>query len=101
MQEIALQVFDYLQANPFASLGIAFIAGLAATKTVAWERRAAFLVFVIVGLLGLFLGRFVLVYFGLNQYLETISQFRILFDFIAAYIGSFVIAAVLHAVKPT
>ena len=101
MQEVALQVFDYLQANPLASLGIAFIAGLAGTKTVAYERRAAFVVFVIVGLIGLFLGQFVLFYFRLNEYLEKISEFRILFDFIAAYVGSFIIAAIIYAVKPT
>jgi uncharacterized membrane protein YeaQ/YmgE (transglycosylase-associated protein family) len=91
----------YLQANPFASLGIAFVAGFTATKTVAYERRSALVVFVIVGLIGLFLGQFVLLYFGLNQYLEKIPQFRILFDFIAAYVGSFVIAAIIHALKPT
>ena len=101
MQEIVQQVFDYLQGNPLASVGIAFVAGLAATKTVAYERRSAFVVFVIVGIIGLFLGQFVLFYFRLNEYLEKISEFRILFDFIAAYLGSFVIAAIIHAIKPT
>jgi uncharacterized membrane protein YeaQ/YmgE (transglycosylase-associated protein family) len=101
LQEIVHQVFDYLQGNLLASVGIAFVAGLAATKTVAYERRSAFIVFIIVGLIGLFLGQFVLFYFHLNEYLEKISEFRILFDFIAAYVGSFIIAAILHAIKPT
>jgi hypothetical protein len=33
--------------------------------------------------------------------LETISQVRLLFDFIAAYIGSFVVAAIIHFIRPT
>ncbi|MGH7874753.1 MAG: hypothetical protein ACREQO_21385 [Candidatus Binatia bacterium] len=101
LQEIFHQVFDYLQSNPLASVGIAFVAGLAATKTVAHERRSAFVLFVIVGLIGLFLSQSVLIYFGLVNYLERLPEFRILFDFIAAYVGSFVIAAVIHAIKPT
>ena len=101
MQEIVQQVVDHLQGNPLSSVGIAFVAGLAATKTVAYERRSAFVVFVIVGIIGLFLGQFVLFYFRLNEYLEKISEFRILFDFIAAYVGSFIIAAIFHAIKPT
>jgi len=55
----------------------------------------------IVGLVGLFLGEFMLVYFALNDYLENISQFRIFFDFIAAYVGSFFVAAIIHFIKPT
>jgi len=50
---------------------------------------------------GLFLGEFVLLYYRLDEYLETISQFRILFDLIAAYIGSFIVAAIFHFIKPT
>jgi uncharacterized membrane protein YeaQ/YmgE (transglycosylase-associated protein family) len=101
LQEIIHQVFDYLQASPLASLGIAFVAGLAATKTVAYERRSPFILSVIVGVIGLFLGQFVLLYFGLNEYLEKLPEFRIVFDFIAAYVASFVVAAIIHAIKPT
>lgn len=82
-------------------MGIAFVAGLAATKTVAYERRSSFILFVIVGLIGWFLGQFVLLYFGLNEYLEKLPEFRILFDLIAAYVGSFVVAAIFHAIRPT
>jgi uncharacterized membrane protein YeaQ/YmgE (transglycosylase-associated protein family) len=101
LQEIVQQVFDYLQANPLSSVGIAFLAGLAATKTVAYHRRSAFIVFGIVGVIGLFLSQVVLIYFGLNEYVEKLPELRILFDFIAAYLGSFVIAAIIHAIKPT
>jgi uncharacterized membrane protein YeaQ/YmgE (transglycosylase-associated protein family) len=101
VQEIAQEVFAYLQNHWIISLGIALIAGFAADKTVAYERRSSFFFFLIVGLIGLFLGQFVLLYFGLKDYLENISEFRIFFDFIAAYVGSFFIAAIIHFIKPT
>jgi uncharacterized membrane protein YeaQ/YmgE (transglycosylase-associated protein family) len=101
LQEIVQEIFAYLKDSPFVSLVIAFVAGMAADKTVAHERRSSAVFFLIVGLFGLFLGEFVIFYFRLVEYLETISEFRIFFDFIAAYIGSFIIAAIIHFVKPT
>ncbi len=100
MQEIAQQVIDYLKANPALSLGIAFICGIAAVKSVAHERRTGPLVYLIVGLTGFFLGQFVIFYFRFQEYLQEISAFRILFDLIAAYIGSFIIATIIHFIKP-
>jgi hypothetical protein len=41
-----------------------------------------------------------LFYFGLKEHLEKISEFRLLLDFIAAYIGSFIVATLIHFVKP-
>ena len=101
MGETVQRVAAYLQPNPVLSLGIAFVAGFAAMKTVAYDQRAGFILFALVGVVGLFLGEFVLVYYGLDEYLEPISAFRILFDLIAAYIGSFIIAAMIHFIKPT
>ena len=101
MQEAAQEVFVYLQGSVWVSLIVAFIAGLAAVKTVAYEERARVVLFLIVGVLGLFLGEFMLFWFNLDVYLEKIAQLRILFDFVAAYLGSFVIAAIIHFVKPT
>jgi uncharacterized membrane protein YeaQ/YmgE (transglycosylase-associated protein family) len=95
------KVAAYLQPNPVLSLGVAFVAGFAAMKTVAYDQRAGFILFSLVGVVGLILGEFVLLYYGLDGYLEPISEFRILFDFIAAYIGSFLVAAIIHFVKPT
>jgi uncharacterized membrane protein YeaQ/YmgE (transglycosylase-associated protein family) len=95
------KVAAYLQPNPVLSLGVAFVAGFAAMKTVAYDQRAGFILFSLVGVVGLFLGEFVLLYYGLDGYLEPISEFRILFDFIAAYIGSFLVAAIIHFIKPT
>jgi uncharacterized membrane protein YeaQ/YmgE (transglycosylase-associated protein family) len=83
------------------SLTLAFVAGFAADKTVAYERRSGVLFFLIIGILGLFLGEFMLVYSTLDEYLEDISEFRILIDFIVAYLGSFFVAAIVHFVKPT
>jgi uncharacterized membrane protein YeaQ/YmgE (transglycosylase-associated protein family) len=95
------KVAAYLQPNPVLSLGVAFVAGFAAMKTVAYDQRAGFILFSLVGVVGLILGEFVLLYYGLDGYLEPISEFRILFDFIAAYIGSFLVAAIIHFIKPT
>ena len=101
MGETLEKVAAYLQPNPVLSLGLAFVAGFAAMKTVAYDQRAGFILFSLVGVVGLILGEFVLLYYGLDGYLEPISEFRILFDFIAAYIGSFLVAAIIHFVKPT
>jgi len=46
-------------------------------------------------------GEFVIFCFRLVDYLEKISEFRVFFDFIAGYVGSFVIAAITHFVRPT
>jgi uncharacterized membrane protein YeaQ/YmgE (transglycosylase-associated protein family) len=99
--EAVQRVAAYLQPNPVLSLGLAFVAGFAAMKTVAYDKRAGFILFALVGLVGLILGEFVLIYYGLDEYLQPISEFRILFDFIAAYIGSFIVAAIIHFIKPT
>jgi uncharacterized membrane protein YeaQ/YmgE (transglycosylase-associated protein family) len=95
------KVSTYLQPNPILSLGIAFVAGFAAAKTVAYDQRANFVLFLIVGIVGLFLGEFMIFYYGLDEYLDNIAAFRLLFDFIAAYVGSFVVAAIVHFIKPT
>jgi uncharacterized membrane protein YeaQ/YmgE (transglycosylase-associated protein family) len=99
--ESAQEVFVYLQGGIIVSLILAFVAGFAADKTVAYERRSGVLFFLTIGLLGLFLGEFVLVYSRLDKYLEGIAEFRVLFDLIAAYLGSFFIAAIIHFIKPT
>jgi uncharacterized membrane protein YeaQ/YmgE (transglycosylase-associated protein family) len=101
LQESAQEVFVYLQGSVIVSLTLAFIAGFAADKTVAYERRSGVLFFLIIGILGLFLGEFVIVYSRLDEYLEGIAEFRILIDLIAAYVGAFFIAAIIHFIKPT
>jgi uncharacterized membrane protein YeaQ/YmgE (transglycosylase-associated protein family) len=100
LQEIAREVHAYLQANAVLYAGIAFVAGFLAHKTVVREASSAFVLSAIIGLVGLFLGQFMLFYFGLKEHLEKISEFRLLLDFIAAYIGSFIVATLIHFVKP-
>ena len=82
------------------SLAVAFIAGWAASKTVASEWRSGVILWLFVGVAGLFLSQFVLLFSGLQDYIEGISEFRILFDLIAAYVASFFIAALIHFVRP-
>jgi uncharacterized membrane protein YeaQ/YmgE (transglycosylase-associated protein family) len=98
--ECATEVFAYLQGSIIVSLGLAFVAGFAADKTVAHERRSGVLFFLVVGLLGLFLGEFMLVYSRIVEYLENIAELRILVDIIVAYLGSFFVTAIIHFVKP-
>lgn len=82
------------------NLVVAFISGLAATRTVAYERRGNWVSALIVGVLGFFLAQFAIIYFGLVGYFEQLPGFRVLFDFLAAYVGSFVVATLIHFVKP-
>src|SRR5207249_1592260 len=100
MQEIGQEVLAYLLGNPVLYVGIAFVAGFAGNKTVAYEGRSGFLLFLIVGLIGLFLGQFMVFFFGLHDYLEKLPKLRFLFDFITAYIGSFIMATIIHFIKP-
>ena len=101
MQEIAREVLAYFQGNTVLYVGMAFVAGFLAHKTVVRDAGAAIILSLFIGAVGLFLGQFMLVYFRLTEYLEKISEFRLLFDFLAAYVGSFIVAAVIHFVKPT
>ena len=82
------------------SLAVAFVAGWAASKTVASEWRSGVILWLFVGVAGLFLSQFVLLFSGLQDYIDGISEFRILFDLIAAYVASFFIAALIHFVRP-
>jgi uncharacterized membrane protein YeaQ/YmgE (transglycosylase-associated protein family) len=100
MQETAQLAFRYLLGNPIVYLGIAFIGGIAGSKTVAYERRAGFFLYLLIGVFGLFLSQFVILFFGLQEYLEKLPDFRLLFDFLAACIGSFVVATIIHFIKP-
>ena len=100
MRETAQVVFHYLLGNPVIYLGVAFIAGLAANKTVAHDGRAGFFLYLLIGVFGLFLSQFVILFFGLQEYMEKLPEFRVLFDFLTAYVGSFVVAAIIHFIKP-
>ena len=100
MRETAQVVFHYLLGSPVVYLGVAFIAGLAANKTVAHDGRAGFFLYLLIGVFGLFLSQFVILFFGLQEYLEKLPEFRVLIDFLTAYVGSFIVAAIIHFIKP-
>lgn len=101
MQEIAQQVLANIQANPVVAFGIALLAGFSATRLVAAERRPGVVGSIIVGFMGFFLGNLALTYFRLTEYLDNLHALRIFIDFFVAFLGSFVIAGIIHFFKPT
>jgi uncharacterized membrane protein YeaQ/YmgE (transglycosylase-associated protein family) len=100
MKEIVQEVLEYFRENLVVTLVIALIAGFAARKTVAHGEKGNFALYFIVGLLGSFLGQYAILYFGLKEIMEELAAFRLVFDFLAAYIGSFILAALIHFIKP-
>lgn len=101
MQQIVQDILIYIQSNPVLSLAIAFIAGFLATRIVAAERRPGVLGFTIIGLCGFFLGHFMIAYYQYTEYLDSLLELRVIADMIAAFIGSFVIAGIIHFIRPT
>jgi uncharacterized membrane protein YeaQ/YmgE (transglycosylase-associated protein family) len=99
MREIAEEAWRYLQDNLLVMLAIALLAGVAAFKTVVYEKRGNPILFFVVGLFGTFLGQFAILYFGLKEILDQIAEFRLFFDLLAAYIGSFVVISFIHFLK--
>ena len=98
--EAAQQVWAYFQAYPVAAAIIAYVAGWAASVTVERGRARTWVFHIFVGVLGAFLGQYALVCLGLREILEKLPEFRYLFDFFIAYLGSFVVAAIVHFIKP-
>src|SRR3990170_8070087 len=100
MKEIAQAALQYIQENLLVSLVFAVIAGFAGMKSVSLAKKTNPALFFIVGALGVFLGQFAMLYFGLKGILDEVSQFRLLFDLLAAYIGSFIIASIINIFSP-
>ena len=98
--DVAQQVWGYFQAYPLSSSIIAYVAGWAASVTVERGRSRIWIFHIFVGVLGSFLGQYALVYLGLREISEKLPEFRYLFDFFIAYLGSFVVAAIVHFIKP-
>jgi len=101
MQDAALEALIYSIDHPFLTLVIAFLAGLLASKIVAADRRPGVFGFTIIGLIGFFLSHFVLSYYQLNETLDGLHELRIFIDLVAAFFGSFVIAGIIHFLKPS
>ena len=101
MQEAALEALIYSIDNPLLTLVIALLAGFLASKIVAADRRPGVIGFTIIGLIGFFLSHFVLSYYQLSETFDNLHQLRIFIDLVAAFFGSFVIAGVIHFLKPS
>ena len=101
MQEIVLDQLIYIIDNPVLILVISFIAGFLATRLVAPSRRFGWFASLMIGLMGFFLGYFVLSYNQLNEHLDSLLELRIIIDLLAAFVGSFVIAGIIHFIKPS
>jgi uncharacterized membrane protein YeaQ/YmgE (transglycosylase-associated protein family) len=101
MQEAALEALIYSIDNPILTLVIAFLAGFLASRIVAADRRPGVIGFTIIGLIGFFLSHFVLSYYQLSETLESLHELRVFIDLVAAFFGSFVIAGIIHFLKPS
>jgi uncharacterized membrane protein YeaQ/YmgE (transglycosylase-associated protein family) len=101
MEQTADEVLRYFQNNILILPFIAFIAGFAAVKSVSYGKRVGIVLYLVIGFLGFFLGEFLLFFSGLKEFLsENLPSFRLFFDFLAAYIGSFIVAAFVHLFRP-
>jgi len=100
MKEIAQAALQYIQENLLVSLVFAVIAGFAGMKTVSLAKKTNPALFFIVGALGVFLGQFAILYFGLKGIIDEISAFRPFFDLLVAYIGAFIVASLVNIFKP-
>ena len=100
MKEIAQAALGSIQENLLVSVVIAVIAGFAGMKTVSFAKKTNPALFFIVGALGVFLGQFAILYFGLKEIIDEVSAFRPVFDFLAAYIGAFIIASLINIFSP-
>ena len=100
MKETAQAALGYIQENLLVSVVIAVIAGFAGMKTVSFAKKTNPALFFIVGALGVFLGQFAILYFGLKEIIDQVSEFRPVFDFLAAYIGAFIIGSIINIFRP-
>lgn len=99
MGDAAQEVISYFLDHLIFTSAIAFIAGFCAIKSVAQGKRANLFLFPL-GLLGFFLGEFAILYLGLDEILWQLPEFRFIFDLLAAFIGSFILASLIHFIKP-
>lgn len=100
MVDVAQEVFTYLQDHYLVTFVISLIAGYSAVKTVAHGKRMSPIGFFALGLLGTFLGLFTFRYIGIKEVLDQLPQFSFFFDVLAAYIGSFILASLVHFMRP-
>lgn len=100
MKELAIEVLYYFQDNLLAAVVIAFLMGLLADKTVSKWGKGNIVLYFVVGALGSFVGQFANRYIELKPVLDQVAGLWLLFDLVIAYLGSFVVAALFHMLKP-
>ncbi len=100
MKEVAQEALKYLQDNLLLGIGLAVIAGFAGMKTVSLAKKTNPALFFIVGVLGVFLGQFAILYLGLKEIIDEVAEFRLLFDLLASYVGAFFVASLVNMVSP-
>jgi uncharacterized membrane protein YeaQ/YmgE (transglycosylase-associated protein family) len=101
MRELLLDRLIYVIDHPVLTVVISLVAGFLATRLAVPNRRFGWFGSLIVGLMGFFLSYFVLSYPQLNEYLDNLHELRIIIDLLAAFVGSFVIAGIIHFIKPS
>lgn len=100
MKEVAQASLQYIQENLVVSLVIAVIAGFAGMKSVSLAKKTNPALFFFVGALGVFLGQFAILSFGLKDIVDELAAFRFFIDLLMAYIGSFIVATLVNIFSP-
>jgi uncharacterized membrane protein YeaQ/YmgE (transglycosylase-associated protein family) len=100
MSETAAETIGYLQQNVLWSLVLALVVGFLASKTVSHWGRSNIAVYLVIGILGSFLGQFGARYTGVQDILNQVANMALIFDVVIAYVGSFVVATFFHFFKP-
>lgn len=93
-------VLIYFQDNLLVTIVFGLLAGFLASKTVAFGRDNHLALFLAIGLLGSFMGQLAMLFFNVEYVIGNIPQFRLLFDLLAAYAGAFILASLIHFIKP-
>ncbi len=97
---MAQDVLIYFQENLLVTIVFGLLAGFLASKTVVFGKRNHLAFFLALGLIGSFIGQFAMLYFNVEYVIGHIPQFRLFFDLLAAYIGAFILASLIHFIKP-
>lgn len=101
MQKILLEALVYVIDHPALTVVVIFGGGFLASRIVLADRRPGIFGFIIIGSLGFFLSRFVISSVGWNEYLDSLLALRAVIEFLAACVGSFVVAGTVHFLKPS
>ena len=101
MREIVLETLIYVIDHPVLTIVFVFFGGFLANRIVLAERRLGVIGFTFLGLLGFLIGHFMIMYSGWNERLDDLRDLRVVVEFLAACVGSFVVAGIVHFIKPS